>query len=46
MANGFGWSGWLLQLVDWPDGCIGVTDCDMDEIWTMVPDGTLIEIEP
>ncbi|MER9406723.1 L,D-transpeptidase family protein [Mesorhizobium caraganae] len=44
--NGFGWSGWLLQLVDWTDGCIGVTDSDMDEIWTMVPDGTPIEIEP
>ncbi|ESZ54327.1 hypothetical protein [Mesorhizobium sp. L103C131B0] len=42
MANGFGWSGWLLQLVDWTE----VTDCDMDQIWTMVPDGTLIEIEP
>ncbi|MER9523080.1 hypothetical protein NKI96_05800 [Mesorhizobium sp. M0292] len=35
MANEFGWSGWLLQLVDWTDGCIGVTDCDMDEIWTI-----------
>ena len=46
MAYGFGWLGWLLQLVDWTDGCIGVTDSDMDEIWTMVPDGTPIEIEP
>ena len=44
--NGFGWWGWLLQLVDWTDGCIGVTDSDMDEIWTRVPDGTPIEIEP
>jgi len=42
--NGFGWWGWLLQLVDWTDGCIAVTDSDMDEIWTMVPDGTPIEI--
>lgn len=44
--NGYGWWGWLLQLVDWTDGCIGVTDSDMDEIWTRVPDGTPIEIEP
>ena len=44
--NGFGWWGWLLQMVDWTDGCIAVTDSDMDEIWTMVPDGTPIEIEP
>lgn len=42
--NGFGWLGWLLQLVDWTDGCIAVTDSDMDEIWTMVADGTPIEI--
>ncbi|WP_348645460.1 L,D-transpeptidase family protein [Mesorhizobium sp. WSM4303] len=44
--SGFGWLGWLLQLVDWTDGCIGVTDSDMDEIWAMVPDGTPIGIEP
>ncbi|TPL91854.1 L,D-transpeptidase family protein [Mesorhizobium sp. B2-3-12] len=43
--NGFGWWGWLLQLVDWTDGCIAVTDFDMDEIWAMVADGTPIEIE-
>ncbi|MER8695858.1 L,D-transpeptidase family protein [Mesorhizobium opportunistum] len=42
--NGFGWWGWLLQLVDWTDGCIAVTDSDMDEIWAMVADGTSIEI--
>ncbi|WP_352877564.1 L,D-transpeptidase family protein [Mesorhizobium sp. M1396] len=35
----------LLQLVDWTDGCIAVTDSDMDEIWAMVADGTPIEIE-
>ncbi|WP_214473543.1 L,D-transpeptidase family protein [Mesorhizobium sp. dw_380] len=43
--NGYGWWGWLLQLVDWTDGCIAVTDSDMDEIWAMVTDGTPIEIE-
>lgn len=42
--NGFGRWGWLLQLVDWTDGCIGVTDSDMDEIWAMVADGTPIDI--
>ncbi|TPN83275.1 hypothetical protein FJ987_11560 [Mesorhizobium sp. CU2] len=42
--NGFGWMGRLLQLVDWTDGCVAVTDSDMDEIWTMVADGTPIEI--
>ncbi|MEO5760421.1 MAG: L,D-transpeptidase family protein [Mesorhizobium sp.] len=43
--NGFGWWEWLLQSVDWTDGCIAVTDTDMDEIWAMVADGTPIEIE-
>ncbi|MEI9415484.1 L,D-transpeptidase family protein [Mesorhizobium sp. Cs1321R2N1] len=42
-SNGFGWWGWLLQLVDWTDGCIGVTDSDMDEIWAMVADWTPID---
>ncbi|RWD73448.1 L,D-transpeptidase family protein [Mesorhizobium sp.] len=42
--NGFGWLGRLLQMVDWTDGCIAVTNADMDEIWTMVADGTPIEI--
>ncbi|TGS72291.1 hypothetical protein EN844_01185 [Mesorhizobium sp. M3A.F.Ca.ET.201.01.1.1] len=42
--NGLGWLGWLLQLVDWTDGCIAVTDSDMDEIWAMVANGTPIEI--
>jgi murein L,D-transpeptidase YafK len=32
-------------LVDWTDGCIAVTDSDMDEIWALVADGTPIEIE-
>ncbi|MER8749802.1 hypothetical protein NKH57_11065 [Mesorhizobium sp. M1050] len=35
----------LLQLVDWTDGCITITDSDMNEIWAMVADGTPIEIE-
>ncbi|TSE13382.1 L,D-transpeptidase family protein [Mesorhizobium intechi] len=43
--NGFGRWGWLLQLVDWTDGCIAVRDSDMDEIWAMVAAGTPIEIE-
>lgn len=44
--NGFGWWSWLLQMVDWTDGCIAVTNADMDEIWEMVDNGTPIEIRP
>jgi murein L,D-transpeptidase YafK len=45
-ANGYGWWGWVLQLIDWTDGCIAVTNREMDEIWTLVQDGTPIEINP
>lgn len=31
---------------DWTQGCIAVTDSEMDEIWGMVADGIPIEILP
>ena len=31
---------------DWTDGCIAVTNEEMEEIWYLVDDGTLIEILP
>jgi murein L,D-transpeptidase YafK len=34
------------RLYDWTDGCIAVTDEEMDEIWLTVADGTPIEIRP
>jgi murein L,D-transpeptidase YafK len=36
----------VLHPADWTQGCIAVTDSEMDEIWTLVADGTLIEILP
>jgi murein L,D-transpeptidase YafK len=46
LPNGYGWVGASHRLKDWTDGCIAVTDEEMDEIWRAVPDGTLIEIKP
>ena len=46
LPNGLGWVGSLHRLHDWTDGCIAVTDEEMDEIWRAVPDGTPIEIQP
>ena len=46
LPNGYGWVGASHRLKDWTDGCIAVTDEEMDEIWQAVPDGTLIEIKP
>src|SRR5690242_12427174 len=31
---------------DWTQGCIAVTDSEMDEIWSLVPEGTPIVINP
>ncbi len=44
--NYFGWLAFMTQMFDWTDGCIAVTNAEMDEIWDMVPNNTLIEINP
>ena len=31
---------------DWTEGCIAVSNEAMDELWTLVADGTVIEIHP
>jgi murein L,D-transpeptidase YafK len=36
----------LVQEGDWTQGCIAVTDAEMDEIWAQVPEGTPIRIDP
>jgi murein L,D-transpeptidase YafK len=33
-------------LIDWTNGCIAVTNSEMDEIWSLVDDGTTIIIFP
>jgi murein L,D-transpeptidase YafK len=42
----YGWVGARHRLVDWTDGCIAVTNEEIDEIWPMVPVGTPVEIRP
>jgi len=46
LPNGFGYFGRLHRLLDWTDGCIGVTNPEMEEIWRCVPEGAPIEIRP
>ena len=46
LPNGRGWIGRLHRLVDWTQGCVAVTDSEIEEIWKLVPDGTPIEIRP
>src|SRR5580698_3996450 len=40
LPNGFGWLGDTHRVRDWTDGCVAVTNAEMDEIWDLVPDGT------
>ena len=46
MKKGRGFVGRLHTLVDWTDGCIAVTDAEIDEIYGVVADGTPIQILP
>jgi murein L,D-transpeptidase YafK len=46
LPNGLGWLGSAHLRLDWTDGCIAVTDAQIEEIWRMVPNGTPIEIRP
>lgn len=31
---------------DWTDGCIALSNAEVDELWNAIPDGTPIEINP
>lgn len=44
--NGLGWLSPVAQLVNWTNGCIALTNKDMQAVWEAVDAGTPIEIEP
>ena len=46
IRNGLGWIGTLQRKFDWTAGCIAVTDPEIEEIWSLIPDGTAVEIRP
>jgi murein L,D-transpeptidase YafK len=46
VRNGLGWLGALHLYRDWTDGCIAVTNTQIEEIWAMVDVGTRVEIRP
>ncbi len=37
---------WYFHTLDWTEGCIALRNHDMREVWSLVKDGTLIEIRP
>jgi len=46
LGKEFAWLGSSHTLYDWTDGCIAVTNEEIEEIWEFVPIGTPIEILP
>jgi L,D-peptidoglycan transpeptidase YkuD (ErfK/YbiS/YcfS/YnhG family) len=46
IKNGLTWVGASHAEVDWTKGCIAVTDEEMEEIYKLVPNGTIAEIRP
>jgi murein L,D-transpeptidase YafK len=46
LPNRLWWIGRFQRLIDWTDGCIAVTNSEIDQLWRVVPDGTPIEIRP
>ena len=46
IKNGFGPLGASHAKVDWTEGCIAVTNQEMEEIYRFVPNGTPVEIRP
>lgn len=43
--NGLGWLSIITQMFNWTDGCIAVSNKEMDEIWKLVDTDTPIIIE-
>ena len=46
IKNGLSWVGAFHAEVDWTEGCIAVTDEEIEEIDNLVPNGTIVEIRP
>jgi murein L,D-transpeptidase YafK len=46
LPNGLSWLDKLHLRRDWTDGCIAVTNHEMDEIWAHVATGTAIVVSP
>jgi tetratricopeptide (TPR) repeat protein len=46
IKNGLSWVGGFHTEIDWTDGCIAVTNEEMEDIFRLVPIGTPVEIRP
>jgi murein L,D-transpeptidase YafK len=46
LPDRYAYLGALHRNYDWTDGCIAVTNAEIEEIWKLVPVGTEVEIRP
>ena len=46
IKNGIGWLEPFHTWLDWTKGCIAVTNKEIEEIYKLVPNGTVVEIRP
>jgi murein L,D-transpeptidase YafK len=46
LPNGKGFVGAYHRTADWTNGCVALTDEEIEEIWTAVPIGTPVHIKP
>lgn len=46
LKNGFGWVGKFHRFYDWTDGCIAVTNQEMEELYNNTEIGTTLTIYP
>jgi lipoprotein-anchoring transpeptidase ErfK/SrfK len=46
LPNGLGTAGASHRLNDWTNGCVALTDEEIEQIWSVVPIGTPVEIKP
>ena len=44
LPNGWGALGTLHRWINWTDGCVGVTNDEMREIWSLTPTGTPVSL--
>ena len=44
--NGLGWLAPFTQNFNWTDGCVALTNSDMEEVWQLIKKGTKIVILP
>ena len=45
-TNGWSWASPITGFFNWTDGCIALSDTDMQQVWESVDTGTPIEIFP